>query len=93
MEHWEIFRSPSACATLVQAGGARPLTDGHGFDLQFGHDLVTHLLPGINPAAPPLLPGIAENSPVTMARRHSLRTRYSSGSCLSQAFRDGLCIF
>jgi hypothetical protein len=49
MEHWEIFRSPSACATLVQAGGARPLTDGHGFDLQFDHDHGTHPLPGINP--------------------------------------------
>jgi hypothetical protein len=53
MEHWEIFRSPSACATLVQAGGARPLTDGHGFDLQFGHDHGTHLLPGINPVCGP----------------------------------------
>jgi hypothetical protein len=45
MEHWEIFRSPSDCATLVQPGGARPLTDGHGSDLQFGHDHGTHLLP------------------------------------------------
>jgi hypothetical protein len=92
MEHWEIFRSPSDCPTLVQAGGPRPLTDGHGLDLQFGDDNGTHLLPGSNwPAA------LTDEqsrcvSRVTMARCHSLRTCYSSGSCLSQAFRDALCI-